>query len=240
MIKVIGHRGACSLAPENTWASFDLAVQMGVDAIETDIWATADGELILIHDQDLARTTNGTGLVTENLWSEIASLDAGSWFAADFIGASIPRLQNTLIHYRQQVDWVLEIKQKGIEIQVLRMVQELNLTDSVTFTSFDQDVVENMRNASREVVVEWLLTESNPQKQKQALAMKVNHVCLPATIISAEIVASWNSIGLPVRVWQVTDKKIMKKAFEAGVVAMTLDFPHLLLDFLQKKEEEKS
>ena len=63
-MQVIGHRGAAALAPENTWASFDRAIDIGVDAIETDVHATCDGRLVLLHDADLSRTTNGTGMVS--------------------------------------------------------------------------------------------------------------------------------------------------------------------------------
>ncbi len=76
-MQVIGHRGAATLAPENTWEGFDVALSVQVDAIETDIRETRDGELILMHDERLDRTTNGEGLVHMTPWSVIRTLDAG-------------------------------------------------------------------------------------------------------------------------------------------------------------------
>ena len=77
-MQVIGHRGAAGLAPENTWESFDVALSLGVDAIETDIRATADGTLVLRHDAELERTTNGRGSLKDTTWEVVQTLDAGS------------------------------------------------------------------------------------------------------------------------------------------------------------------
>jgi glycerophosphoryl diester phosphodiesterase len=71
-MQVIGHRGAAALAPENTWASFDVALDIGVDALETDVRATSDGVLVLLHDEHLDRTTNGQGLTVHTTpWSVV-------------------------------------------------------------------------------------------------------------------------------------------------------------------------
>ncbi len=83
-MKVIGHRGAAGLAPENTFAGFDLALGLGVDGIETDIQRTKDGQLVLFHADHLDKTTNGTGVLQETSWEELQQLDAGSWFDRRF------------------------------------------------------------------------------------------------------------------------------------------------------------
>ncbi len=91
-MQVIGHRGAAALAPENTWAGFDRALALGVDAIETDVQATSDGVLVLIHDLHLDRTTDGHGPVASTPWSALRELDAGSWFGQEYRGAQVPLL----------------------------------------------------------------------------------------------------------------------------------------------------
>ena len=238
-MKVIGHRGAAALAPENTWEGFDTALKLGVDAIETDVHATSDGQLILIHDRDLARTTNGKGLVENTSWSEIRTLDAGSWFDESYSGAKVPLLQETLERYGHKTHLVLEIKQSGIELEVLAMVQELKLIDSVTFTCFDANVVKNIKSKLPGATLEWLLTDCDEDKMKKALQIGINQICLPAPIITKELVSSWNAIGLPVRAWKVIDTGVMISAIQVGVVGMTVDFPHILLDFLQKSGKKK-
>jgi hypothetical protein len=98
-VQVIGHRGAAALVPENTWVGFDRALDLGVDAIETDVQATSDGVLVLIHDMSLDRTTDGQGPVSETPWSVIGRLDAGSWFDPQYRGARVPLLDETLERY---------------------------------------------------------------------------------------------------------------------------------------------
>ncbi len=95
-MKVIGHRGAASLAPENTFAGFDLALELGVDAIETDVQKTKDGRLVIFHDSQVQRTTNGSGVLQELTWDELEKLDAGSWFHPRFKGEKIPLLTDFL------------------------------------------------------------------------------------------------------------------------------------------------
>src|SRR6266700_421843 len=121
-MKVIGHRGAAGLAPENTFAGFDLALEIGVDGIETDVQKTKDGKLVLFHDDLLDRTTNGTGVLQEMSWQELQRLDAGSWFDSKYAGERIPLLIEALERYGTRTCFDLEIKQIGIEYAVLNMV----------------------------------------------------------------------------------------------------------------------
>src|SRR3954452_18398025 len=88
---VLGHRGASAYAPENTFAAFDLAVEMGADGIETDVRATRDGVLVLLHDETVDRTTDGTGVVAELNRAQVDALDAGSWFGVAYAGERVPQ-----------------------------------------------------------------------------------------------------------------------------------------------------
>jgi glycerophosphoryl diester phosphodiesterase len=98
-ITPIAHRGASSYAPENTFAAFDLAVEMGIGEIELDVHFTKDSQIIVIHDETLDRTTNSTGPVCDWTLEELQSLDAGSWFDEKFSGEKIPALGETLDRY---------------------------------------------------------------------------------------------------------------------------------------------
>src|SRR5437867_120130 len=92
----IAHRGASGRAPENTHVAFAAALELGVDAIEIDCQLSADGELVVIHDETLDRTTTGLGPVGAKTWGELATLDAGSWWDPRFRGERIPRLADVL------------------------------------------------------------------------------------------------------------------------------------------------
>ncbi len=136
-MKVIGHRGAAGLAPENTFAGFDIALALGVDGIETDVQKTQDGQLVLFHDHLLERTTNGRGVLQETPWQALQQLDAGSWFDSTYAGERVPLLIEALQRYGTRTYLDLEIKQVDIEYEVLNLVEQLELLDRVTFTSQD-------------------------------------------------------------------------------------------------------
>ena len=89
---VLAHRGYSGKAPENTMAAFELALAAGADGLELDVHITKDGEVVVIHDHTLERTTNGRGRVEELTYSELAQFDAGSWFGEEFRGQRLPKL----------------------------------------------------------------------------------------------------------------------------------------------------
>src|SRR5512136_1133404 len=122
----VGHRGARGHAPENTLASFDLAVEMGVSAVETDLHLSKDGEVVLIHDHTVDRTTDGHGFVKDMTLRELKQLDAGSWYDARFAGEQIPTLSELLDWARGRVGVAIEIKNgpiyyAGIAEKVIRL-----------------------------------------------------------------------------------------------------------------------
>jgi glycerophosphoryl diester phosphodiesterase len=231
-VQVIGHRGAAALAPENTWAGFDLALDLGVDAIETDVRATSDGVLVLLHDERLDRTTDGTGIVHGTPWDVVGALDAGAWFRKEFTGARVPRLYETLARYGHRTRLVLEIKQDGIEGRVLDMVLGLDLISSVTLTSFSFETACRCKLACAEATVGFLSPEVGPDVIGRVLDAGLDQFCPPAHALSREQVRTWKAQGLAVRAWGIRNVDLMAQAIEAGVDGMTVDFPHLLLQAL--------
>ncbi len=143
-IRVAGHRGHSAGAPENTLAAFRNAHEMGGKGItcETDLALTKDGELILIHDETVDRTTNGHGLVRNMTYMEIATLDAGQWFDDVFAGERVPRLRDALLLARELgIIYQLELKvydQNDVIFPKLRaLIDELQCADLLQFSSFD-------------------------------------------------------------------------------------------------------
>ena len=234
-MQVIGHRGAAALAPENTWPGFDRAVALGVDAVETDVRATSDGVLVLLHDERLDRTTDGTGAVHLTPWATVRDLDAGSWFGPAFSGARVPGLRETLARYGQQTHLVLEIKQPGVEGRVLDAVLEAGLIRRVTFTAFDLDVARGIKDTCAQARVGYLARDVEPGTVARVLDARVDQFCPPAKALSRDLVSSLKAAGLGVRAWGVGNTDLMARAIESGVDGMTVDFPHLLLQALGRE-----
>lgn len=111
--QIIAHRGSSADRPENTLASTPRAIHVGATAVEVDIRATSDGQLVLLHDATLDRTTDGTGSVGDKTLSEVKALDAGSWFAPRYQETRIPTLSEALELCRKNVDVVLDLKEQG-------------------------------------------------------------------------------------------------------------------------------
>jgi glycerophosphoryl diester phosphodiesterase len=228
-MKVIGHRGAAGLAPENTFAGFDIALALGVDGIETDVQKTKDGKLVLFHDNLLDKTTNGTGILQETLWQELLRLDAGSWFDSTYAGERVPLLEETLKRYGTRTHFDLEIKQVGIEYEVLNLVEQLEFLHRVTFTSQNFPTVRNIKKKNPLARVGYLTADFSEEVLSRVVEEKMQDFCPRAEKITRQLVNHWRSSGLFIRACGVKNAEIMQNAIYAGVDGMTFDFPDLLL-----------
>lgn len=140
---LVCHRGACLLAPENTFASAHKAIELGGDIIEMDIRQSKDGVLYVMHDETVDRTTNGSGLFADMQSDEIDALDAGSWFAPDFKGEPVPRLEDFLIEFKDRVAFYLEVKLADCEALAL-LIKKLDLSEESFTFSFDAQMRADM------------------------------------------------------------------------------------------------
>ena len=138
---IFAHRGASANAPENTLAAFELAVRLGAKAIELDTMLSRDGIPVVIHDHTLERTTNGHGLVSDHDLSDLIQLDAGSWFSEAFNDEKIPLLREVLERFSHNILINIELKNyhaphDTLTETVIKLVDELDVWDSVLFSSF--------------------------------------------------------------------------------------------------------
>jgi glycerophosphoryl diester phosphodiesterase len=138
---VFAHRGASAHAPENTLASFELALAQGADAIELDTQLTADGQVVVFHDMVLDRTTDGTGRLTRKTLAELRSLDAGGFFSPEYRGEKIPLLEEVLETVGKKLFMNIELKNyrtPGDELvpRVCELVKKCGLEARVIFSSF--------------------------------------------------------------------------------------------------------
>ncbi len=126
---IIGHRGAAGYEPENTLRSFRKAIDIGVDWIEFDLHRSADGHLVVIHDPTVDRTTNGHGKVSEMTLDELKKLDAGK-------GQQIPTFQEVIDLARGHIRIIPEIKQEGIELEVMDVIDRNDIINQCMVSSF--------------------------------------------------------------------------------------------------------
>jgi len=123
--RVVAHRGLSAVCPENTLPAFAAAIALGADEIELDLWASRDGELVVCHDDEVDRTSNGRGYIRELEWADIRALDAGSWFHPDWAGVLFCRLDDVFAQFGGRVVMNLHVKECGPDGLVIRKTREL-------------------------------------------------------------------------------------------------------------------
>lgn len=150
--KLVGHRGALEVAPENTLASFQRALDDGVDVVEMDIRLSVDGHVVVMHDGTVDRTTNGTGVVSEMSLAELKHLDAGAWFDARYVGERIPTLAEVLAWARGKVGLLLELKyypydgfDPALVPATLDLIERAGVADQVAFISYQPKALAQVR-----------------------------------------------------------------------------------------------
>lgn len=234
MTIVIAHRGASGCAPENTLAAAQVAIEQGADRVEVDVRRTGDGALVLLHDADLARTTDvgpdraGTPVEAFTL-AELRRLDAGSWFDARFAGERVPTLSELLELVRGRAGVHLELKDPGRHPGVERQVAAaLGPDDDVLVQSFDHASVRRLRAHAPDVPV-GLLTAERPSagllRRAAGFAAEVN----PAlAVLDPEVVDAVRAHGLRTSVWTVNAPDDLRRVVALGVDAVITDVPAAL------------
>lgn len=230
----IAHRGASSYAPENTFAAYDLALEMGARHIELDVHLTTDGQVVVIHDDLLDRTTDGSGPVAAHSLSELKQLDAGARFAPAYAGARIPTLSEVLARYGERVHLHIEIKgtTPGLVPATVALVRQHGASGSVTITSFHLSALEETRRVAPELPSGWLVSKVNEAIVADTLRLGLTQLCPRADLVTPALVEELHARGLVVRAWGVSDETLMRAAVDAGVDGMTVNFPDVLLAYL--------
>lgn len=156
-IWAIAHRGASDKAPENTLVAFERALEQGADALECDVHLSADGEVIVIHDETVDRTTDGHGPVAEMTVAELQRLDAGSWKDRRFAGQRIPTLSEVSELARGRAQLFIELKGASPELpaRVVQVLRESGVAEQAWLFTDERAVLEALRNLAPEMHVRW-------------------------------------------------------------------------------------
>jgi glycerophosphoryl diester phosphodiesterase len=234
---VVGHRGAMGHCPENTLASFERGLELGADWIELDVHVSRDGELIVIHDETLERTTNGHGAVREHTLAELKLLDAGN-------GQRIPTLDEVLAWARTRNTIVdIEIKNapffyEGIEAALVSALERHQMTDQVIVISFDHVAVRRVR-ALQPRVVTGVLYVGRPSDAGVSMARAAGaDAVLPHwAYVTAEDVATAHAAGLAVAPWASSDPEILRHLIACRVDAIGTNHPDVLRKVLTEGQK---
>jgi glycerophosphoryl diester phosphodiesterase len=229
---IIAHRGASGHAPENTFAAFERAVQLGAGFIETDLQLTRDARFVAIHDATLERTTNGRGAVRDHTLAELRELDAGKWFDRQFMDQRIPTLDEILeFALQQDVVFYLEIKYDSAWGMHHALVGALGKADNAARTiviSFDPSTLASVRRLEPAMMIGLLVEDPKGDPVKAALDVGARQLCPQADLVTPELVERAHRADLHVVAWTINDADKMRAAMDAGVDGIMTDLPDRL------------
>jgi glycerophosphoryl diester phosphodiesterase len=239
---VVAHRGATGYAPENTIIAFKKAIELKADYIEFDIQMTKDEELVVIHDSDVARTTNSTGAVKDLTYEELRHLDAGNWFHKKFSGQRIPTLQEVITECQGKVGLLIEIKNPNLYPNITeRLATELKKNNlhspqnaEVIVQSFDFELLQRFNQLVPSIPLGLLVKYrvhgiSNAQlKEWSSLVQYINP---NKALITKRLVKRIHSYKIKVIPYTVRDKKSIKGLMDAKVDGIVTDYPDYLQDY---------
>jgi len=251
---VIAHRGGRSLGPESTLYTFQRALDMGVDILEVDVRTTKDGELILLHDRTVDRTTNGTGSANNFTLTKLKTLDAGYRWSPDNgqtfpmrgKGLTIPTLAEVFKAFpKARIN--IEIKESRTEdiARLCRLIRTYQKTDQVMVASFDVSRLKKFRaqcpevatsSGAREVFLfyglQWAHLEDLYSPPAQAL--QVPEYYGNRLVVTTRFLESAHARNMRVHVWTVNDTQSMQRLIDMGVDGIMTDYPEKLLGLLDK------
>lgn len=234
MIEVTGHRGARGLFPENTLGGFLLARELGCQAVEMDVRITADGELVVIHDASIDRTTDGSGPVDALSLRELQTFDAGR-------GEHIPSLREVLeLLQDSNLRLQLELKATGTETAVPDLVRKWGLEQRVTFTSFfHRRVLEAKRLLP--AAAGGVLIACNPVEPLEILAAAgADNLHVHHRRIDADLVRRVQAAAKKIVAWgEIVETAIIDRLIGLGVDVIGSDRPDLVLERIKALGLEK-
>ncbi|WP_449278409.1 glycerophosphodiester phosphodiesterase [Leucobacter sp. GX24907] len=236
-IGIVSHRGAAAIAPENTLAATHIAARQGADFIEVDLQLTADREVVLMHDPDLARTTNGEGLVTERTLAEIRSLDAGSWFAKSFAGEPVPTLAEFIDAIEATpTSAMIELKGEWTRADVEAVIELLRthgMMNRIVLESFETGTLVLLHELAPEFARMLLTRELDAHALEFALDVEVSAIGAREGLFdeSPEVAAQIRNLGMGALVYTLNDEESWDRAVARGNDLIITDDPVGLYDW---------
>jgi glycerophosphoryl diester phosphodiesterase len=237
-VLAIAHRGASGYAPENTFAAFRRAVAQGVSFIETDLHLTRDAHFVAIHDETVDRTTNGRGSIHEMTLAEVRRLDAGSWFASEFMSERIPTLEEILeFTKKNDVVFYLELKPSGFwggEHAMISALRDSGEIQRSVIISFDPAILAALRNIEPTLMTGLLHDGKIDSPFDKAVEIGARQLAVRGDLVTPNFLHEARKRDLQVVCWTVNSPAYMRMLASAGVDGIMTDYPDRLLAVLKK------
>lgn len=255
---VIAHRGGAKLRPENTMPAFEHAASLGVDGIECDVHISKDGEVVVIHDDTLNRTTDARGPVSALTAAELARVDAAATFTdadgrSSFRGqgVGVPRLVDVLQRF-PTMPVVVELKgdRPDVATRVLDVIRRTGSEDRVILGGFSQRVLSAVRAGAPAIVTSASRVEVQsairrswcwlPLRSTGCRLFQVPLRLGRRQVLTRRLVRAARRAGLPVQVWVVDEAAEMQMILDWGVTGIITDRPDVALATVRRPADQVS
>lgn len=240
--QIIGHRGACGYAPENTLESIHTAADMGVEWVELDVKLTKDNVPVIFHDDTLDRTTNGHGPVAEITYEDLKQLEAGSWYADSFTGIQVPTLEEACeVLIERSLGLNLEIKPcPGREVVTAEVALDAlsriwDEHDKLLITSFQHVSLETAKDMANDWYRGLLIHDDSaiPENWKELVDyLECSTVNINSEIAKREVIEDIIDYDKAALVYTVNDPMIARRLQGFGVDSMFTDVPDIIMENL--------
>ena len=236
-VEVTAHRGYSVAYPENTIPAFKGAIQVGADWAELDVQQTADGEVIVMHDSNLKRTTGLDKEVWQVTWDEIKDLDNGSWFDKKYQTVRIPTLEEVLKVCRGKIHLNIEIKPSGhdkdLEEQVAKLLKKYHMRDTCVVSSLKYDSLRKIKEADDSIETAYITSVSYGNFTDLEYA---DGYSVESTLLSKSFVNKAQKAGKQIYVWTVNSEERLEKVVGMGIDNVITDDPVMAKELIYEQE----
>lgn len=236
-VEVTAHRGYSAVYPENTIPAFKGAIQVGADWAELDVQQTADGEVIVMHDSNLKRTTGLDKEVWQVTWDEIKDLDNGSWFDKKYQTVRIPTLEEVLKVCRGKIHLNIEIKPSGhdkdLEEQVAKLLKKYHMRDTCVVSSLKYDSLRKIKQADDSIETAYITSVSYGNFTDLEYA---DGYSVESTLLSKSFVNKAQKTGKQIYVWTVNSEERLEKVVGMGIDNVITDDPVMAKELIYEQE----
>lgn len=238
--QIWAHRGASAYAPENTLEAFQLAIDMKSDGIELDVYLTVDGELAVIHDGSIDRTSNGSGSVNEIPFTEMRKYDFSysDKFGDKYKNVKIPTLAEVFdIVYASGIMVNVELKSTGAELirKVLDCEKQMKMTGRIVYSAFWHHNLTAVLDADSDAFVAPLYSNNivKPWCYANSFGARALHPHYKDVYFNENYVANSHELGIRVHPWTVDDEVNLQKLIDMGIDAIITNKPDVALSLIK-------
>lgn len=242
-MKVFAHRGYSGKYPENTMLAFQKAAQTGCDGIELDVQLTKDGTVVVIHDESIDRTTNGTGFVKDFTYEELKQFNADAVCGGIHGFEPVPSLDEYCRWAKnQKIITNIEIKSgfyyyEGLEEKTLDIVGKCGLLEKVIFSSFNHTSIIRLKELAPQIRCGALLGHpglGNAGYYCDRYGFEYYHPGVNG--LTKEAVDNCRKYNIQVNAWTVNDMALLEKIYEWGCGGIISNFPEICMRWIESKE----